>query len=278
MLDQQHSEGLYRASEIPHHYGPNVHILADPVSQSLLADLCSEETTQPAINDHVAMLYRQLVMAVINAQFPRVQRGVTTRMRGALEAAGEDVDRARFEASMIDRDTQVVTVDIARAGILPSLTCYELLNRIMNPQQVRQDHLIMSRAVDAADHVVGARISGEKIGGPIDGRVVLFPDPMGATGSSLSTAIRYYKDTFGGKPSKLITLNLIVTPEFVRRIQDDHPEVIVYALRLDRGMSSPEVLKTVPGTHWDQERGLDSHDYIVPGGGGFGEIMNNAWV
>ena len=40
----------------------------------------------------------------------------------------------------------------------------------------------------------------------------------------------------------------------------------------------PEVLATVPGTRWGEERGLDDHQYIVPGGGGFGEILNNAYV
>ena len=39
-----------------------------------------------------------------------------------------------------------------------------------------------------------------------------------------------------------------------------------------------KVLSTVPGTHWDEERGLDEHQYIVPGAGGVGEILNNAWV
>ena len=29
---------------------------------------------------------------------------------------------------------------------------------------------------------------------------------------------------------------------------------------------------------WDRERGLDDRQYIVPGGGGFGELMNNAYV
>ena len=50
------------------------------------------------------------------------------------------------------------------------------------------------------------------------------------------------------------------------------------ALRLDRGLSAPEVLQTAPGERWDEERGLDDKQYIVPGGGGFGEIMNNAYV
>jgi hypothetical protein len=53
---------------------------------------------------------------------------------------------------------------------------------------------------------------------------------------------------------------------------------VIYALRLDRGLSSASVLSTVPGTHWDDERGLDEHQYIVPGAGGVGEILNNAWV
>ena len=54
--------------------------------------------------------------------------------------------------------------------------------------------------------------------------------------------------------------------------------MIVYALRLDRGLSPPEVLQTMPGERWDEERGLTDHHYIVPGGGGLGEIMNNSFV
>jgi hypothetical protein len=50
------------------------------------------------------------------------------------------------------------------------------------------------------------------------------------------------------------------------------------ALRLDRGLSPSNVLNTAPGTHWDEERGLDDSQYIVPGAGGVGEILNNAWV
>jgi len=38
------------------------------------------------------------------------------------------------------------------------------------------------------------------------------------------------------------------------------------------------VLATVPGERWDEENGLNDLQYIVPGGGGFGEIMNNAYV
>ena len=56
------------------------------------------------------------------------------------------------------------------------------------------------------------------------------------------------------------------------------PEVRIHAIRLDRGFSSSEALASPPGTLADQERGLDDHQYIVPGAGGLGEVLNNAWV
>jgi uracil phosphoribosyltransferase len=87
-----------------------------------------------------------------------------------------------------------------------------------------------------------------------------------------------YREKVAGKPRKIICVNLIVTPEYLKRITSRHPEVLVYAIRLDRALSAPKVFDTVAGQLWDQERGLDDRQYIVPGGGGFGELMNNAYV
>jgi uracil phosphoribosyltransferase len=71
---------------------------------------------------------------------------------------------------------------------------------------------------------------------------------------------------------------LIVTPQYLKQVRTRHPNAIVYAVRLDRGLSPPEVLKAKPGERWDEENGLNELQYIVPGGGGFGELMNNAYV
>jgi uracil phosphoribosyltransferase len=76
----------------------------------------------------------------------------------------------------------------------------------------------------------------------------------------------------------VIAVHLIVTPEYLRHVRQHHPEVVVYALRLDRGLSPPDVLETLPGERWAEERGLTDHHYIVPGAGGLGEIMNNSFV
>ena len=42
--------------------------------------------------------------------------------------------------------------------------------------------------------------------------------------------------------------------------------------------NTKRILKTIPGTHWNQEHGLNPYQYIVPGAGGLGEILNNAFV
>lgn len=261
----------FKLSEIEHLYGPNVHVLDDPFLTTQLARLCASETTQPMFNFIVSQLYSSLIRSVINDAFPRQAVAMATRMRA-------NNPRGVFHGEVVDRDTRTVVVDIARAGILPSQVCYDTLNSVLNPQVVRQDHLIMARTVDNKDQVTGAAISGSKIGGRVDGRMVLFPDPMGATGNSLATAMNAYMGGDLGKPKRLITLNLIITPEFAKRLTEQFDNVEIYALRLDRGMSSDAVLRTIPGTNWSEESGLDEKQYIVPGGGGFGELMNNSWI
>ena len=36
-----------------------------------------------------------------------------------------------------------------------------------------------------------------------------------------------------------------------------HPDLVIYAVRVDRGLSPADVLRSVPGTHWAKERGLN---------------------
>ncbi len=271
MRDQSYDHVPFRLSEIEHRYGPQVHIVASPFLLGQLATLCAKETRQPEVNRLVRLLYEDLIRTVLNVEFPRRRVSVPTRM---IDSAPQAI----FEGEVLDRQVRAVTVNIARAGAVPSQVAYDLLNETLEPALVRQDHVIMSRMLGAHDEVVGAGIGGMKIGGDVDGAYLLFPDPMGATGSSLATAIRTYKEKVPGTPRRIVNIHLIVTPEYLRRMASEHPDVVVYAIRLDRGLSPPDVLDTVPGTHWDRERGLDDHQYIVPGGGGFGEIMNNAYV
>lgn len=271
MVESAYGMSHFRPCEITHRYGPNVHLVDDPLAWTLLARLCSGDTKQPEVGRLVRALYEKLAQIVVAAEFPRQKMAVPTRM--AVKSP-----EAVYRGAGIDPDTKCVTVGIARAGTMPSQVVYDLLNDVLDPAGVRQDHLFMSRATDEKGQVVGATWHDAKIGRDVDGRVLLVPDPMGATGSSVSSALTHYKTRLEGTPSRCITMHLIVTPEYVRNVLRDHPDTIVYAWRLDRGLSPSHVLQKVPGEAWDEERGLDENQYIVPGAGGVGEILNNAWV
>ncbi len=270
-IETAYATSRFRAPEIDHQYGPNVHLIDDPVAWTLLARACARETGMPEVGRLIRTLYEDLARRVIAAEFPREALRVPTRMIGSHP-------EAVVHTAGIAWRTKVVTVGIARAGTMPSQVVYELLNEVLDPALVRQDHLFMSREVNARGEVIGARWHDAKIGRDVDGRIVMFPDPMGATGSSMASAMDHYKTRLEGKPERCIAMHLIVTPEYLRRMRDGHPDAVVYALRLDRGLSASDVLATVPGARWDEERGLNEHQYIVPGAGGVGELLNNAWV
>jgi uracil phosphoribosyltransferase len=260
-----------RPRELEHRYGNHVHLIDDPLALTLLAKLCAPATTQPHINQLVAALYRQLVCDVIVSQLPTTTVAVPTRM-AATNA------EAIWRGKILDSKAKVAVVCVARAGIYPSQVCYDLLNVLLEPAGVRQDHMLMNRTTDDAGHVSGAAIHGAKIGGPVDNTTLLIPDPMGATGTTIETLLQHYTNHVPGRWQRAIALNLIITPEYIRRLTASCPGTIIYAYRLDRGLSPADVLQTIPGERWAEERGLNNAGYIIPGGGGFGEIMNNAFV
>jgi uracil phosphoribosyltransferase len=271
MSETAYARSGYRPCEIEHRYGPNVHLLDDPLAWTQLARLCARDTMQPEVGRLVRVLYERLAEVVLAAEFPRTRIDVPTRMVSHHP-------QAVYRGLAIQPSTKAVTVGIARAGTMPSQIVYELLNEVLDPEGVRQDHLFMSRATDAEGRVIGATWHDAKIGRDMEGRILLVPDPMGATGSSMISALTHYKTKLQGTPERCIAMHLIVTPEFIKNMLAAHPDTVIYALRLDRGLSAPDVLQTIPGTRWDEEKGLDGHQYIVPGAGGVGEILNNAWV
>lgn len=269
MTDIQFENIPFTSTQIAHDYGKNIHLLSDPALLLGLAKLSSPECHQPMIHSWVSRLYRSMLLHVLNEQFRRSEIRMLTRMHSQHP---EGV----FTGTVPDPNSKVVVVNVARAGTVPSFVCYDELNYFFEPNGVRQDHIILNRAVDDKAKVTGVDMFGAKIGGSIEDAYVLVPDPMGATGSTLIRAIEAYKKY--GKARAWIAMHLIITPEYVQRMQKDCPELQVYALRLDRGLSSQSVLRTRPGSRAAEEKGLNSKDYIVPGAGGLGEILNNAFI
>jgi len=256
---------------LDHAYGDRVHLIGDAWSLSLLARIGHPSCKPPLLHDLVESAYGRLLQAMV-ALLPRRAVSLETRMT-AIEP------RAHYDGVIVDPSHPVVVVDIARAGILPALVCQRALLEILDADAVRVDHLYVQRVADpVSGGVVGVDLSGSKIGGAIDGATVVIPDPMGATGSSIARVIDHYRNRVPGKAARIVTCHLMVTPEYLRKITTEFPEVHVFALRLDRGLSPDDVLATRPGERWSEERGLTEKAYIVPGAGGMGEVINNSWV
>ena len=89
-----------------------------------------------------------------------------------------------------------------------------------------------------------------KLPADISRRLVIVVDPMLATGGSASDAIRMLKDK-GCTSIRLMCL--VAAPEGVKKVQEDHPDVDIYAASLDEK--------------------LNDHAYIVPGLGDAGDRL-----
>lgn len=256
---------------LTHRYGPDLCLLDDPYVLSLLARIGSPETGTESLPALVRSAYVRLMAEVLNHEFPHGDERVPTRM-----FASEP--RAFYKGPRLCQRTSVVISAVIRAGILPSQSCYEAACEVLPPANVRLDFLNMSREMDEDGRVKGVRMEGSKIGGSIQDAVVLIPDPMGATGGTIARAVEAYRSLADGKPRAIVAMHLMVTPEAVQHLARTCPGVKLYACRFDRGLSPDEVLKTAPGTHPEQERGLNDVHYIVPGAGGMGELLTNSWV
>ena len=81
-----------------------------------------------------------------------------------------------------------------------------------------------------------------------DGYAIVI-DPMLATGGSACAAIRYLKEA-GCRDIQMICL--VAAPEGVRRVHDEHPDVMVYAASLDRELDGDAYIRPGLGDAGDR--------------------------
>jgi len=254
-----------------HGYGPRVHILEDAWTAAATAKLSSPDCTHTELVQVVRALTTRLATTAFGRELPTAERSVTTRM------AEKHGDLGTWRGEAVDPAAEVVVLDVIRGGIIPSQTCFELLSLVHPIETLRLDHLNMQRVAGSDGRVDRVELTGSKVGGSIEGATLVIPDPMGATGGTILRALEHLKAAHG-MPSRLILIPLICTPEFLRAVLALDVELTVYTARVDRGMSGSDVLGSPLGARWAEERGLDDEDYIVPGAGGVGEVLNHSWA
>ena len=134
----------------------------------------------------------------------------------------------------------VTIVPVLRAGL-------GMIDGILEVMpEARVGHLGLARDEDTLEPIAYLN----KLPADLDAGPVILVDPMLATGGSASAAISMLKDA-GATDLRMICL--VAAPEGVERLQNDHPEITIYAAALDDCLN---------------ERG-----YIVPGLGDAGDRM-----
>ena len=241
-MDDIQNRNLSRSlAEVEHGYGDRVHLLADPVARSLLARLGSPGLQQPAYGRLVELLYDRLLDAAIIHGFPSERRAVPSRT--ANHHPGTVV-----EGEFLAPRVAVAIGAVARAGTVAGQRCFRRLTELFDPTGIRLDHLFMNRHTSAVGKLPGVDYHGSKTGGPIDGRILLIPDPIAATGATVRYTLDVFDKEVGGVTARRMALHLVVTPEYLRDVALAEPSLEVFTLRVDRGMSDPEVLATPPWT------------------------------
>ncbi len=268
-IDIVYQTSHHKVSELPHEYGDRVHILGNPTLIHLLNTFSSTQLTHPFI---ITSYVKRIYQIILYESLPVICSLTSSTYQSRMV---EYTPKGQFESIGFDPASQFVCTSLARAGIIPSQTCYEDLLTIVGPSSTRQDYFSCERAINGNGEVEGTTLSSAKVGGDIQDRVIIIPDPMGATGSTIETVLSFYDTQVEGTPRHIAALFMIIAPECIHRLTQKFPNLTIVAGRLDRGLSEPAILNSTLGAYPEGEKGLTEKSYIVPGAGGVGEIINN---
>ena len=193
-----------------------VYELSNPVTKTLITKLRDTRTDAISFRHTIAELTKQLVYEALK-EFPYVSKSITTWQ-------GDN------SFDVLDEDN-IVVVTVLRAGMPMLDSVIELLpNAVAGFLAMKRDEethksvLYYDRLPDCKD------------------KTILLVDPMLATGGSMCDALELIKTR---EPSKIITLNIIGSPEGLSVVQTKHSDVDIYISQIDEKLNDDKFI--IPG-------------------------------
>lgn len=203
-----------------------IYELHNPVTKTLVTYLRDQKMDAIRFRHTVAELTKQLVYEALK-DFPLIQKEI-------LHWQGN----GKF--TTIDEEN-IIVVTVLRAGMPMLDSVMELLPNAVGgflamkrDETTHESKLYYDRLPDCKD------------------KTILLVDPMVATGGSMCDALELIKSR---EPKRVITLNIIGSPEGLEVVSSTHPDVDIYIAQVD-------------------ER-LDENKYIIPGLGDAGDRAYN---
>lgn len=193
-----------------------IYELSNPVTKTLITHLRDQKSDAIRFRHTVAELTKQLVYEALKT-FPLKRKKISTWQ-------GE----SSFDA--LDEENMMV-VTVLRAGMPMLDSVMELLPNITAGFLAMKRDEKTHESVLYYDRVPDCR-----------GKVILLVDPMLATGGSMKDALELIK---GRSPAKIITLNIIGSPEGVEAVHSAHSDVDIYIAQIDEKLNDDKFI--IPG-------------------------------
>ncbi|QOY54810.1 uracil phosphoribosyltransferase [Candidatus Sulfurimonas marisnigri] len=190
--------------------------LSNPVTKTLVTHLRDQRRDAIRFRHTIAEIAKQLVYEALK-EFPLIEKEITP-WQGEGKFSGIDEDN-------------IVVVTVLRAGMPMLDSVMELL------PEAHAGFLAMKRDETTHESVLYYdRLPDCK------GKNILLVDPMVATGGSIRDAIELLKSR---EPLKIITLNIIGSPEGLKAVSSAYPEVDIYIAQIDEKLNSDKYI--IPG-------------------------------
>lgn len=193
-----------------------IYELSNPVTKTLITHLRDQKSDAIRFRHTVAELTKQLVYEALKT-FPLKQKTIET-WQGASSFGTLD-------------EENIIVVTVLRAGLPMLESALDLLPNstagflaMKRDETTHKSVLYYDRLPDCTS------------------KTVLLVDPMLATGGSMIDALELIK---GRNPSKILTLNIIGSPEGTQRVQKAHPDVDIFIAQIDERLNDEKFI--LPG-------------------------------
>jgi len=193
-----------------------IYELLNPLTKTLIIKLRDQQTDAIAFRHTIAELTKQLVFEA-SKELPITKKTITTW-------------QGKKEFHSIDQE-EIIVVTVLRAGMPMLDSAIELLPNISagflamkRDETTHESVLYYDRLPDCTN------------------KTILLVDPMVATGGSICDAIELIKTR---NPYKIITLNIIGSPEGLEVINSTYNDVNIYIAQIDERLNKDKFI--IPG-------------------------------
>lgn len=193
-----------------------VYELSNPLTKTLIAQLRDQSSDALRFRHTIEELTKQLMYEALKT-FSTVQKNITT-WQGVQSC------------DVID-EANIIVATVLRAGMPMLDSAIDLLpNASAGFLAIKRDETT-HKSVLYYDRLPKCK-----------GKTIILVDPMVATGGSMIDALELISKR---EPSKIITLNIIGSPEGLERVSSAFPEVDIYIAQIDKYLNDDKFI--IPG-------------------------------